>query len=168
MTRELKYVTFSTDMGWIGILISARGLLRTTLPQCSAQEAHQLLGVEDAVWCPHPFEDLVRRFRAYFSGHKVAFPDEIDLSGATAFQRRVWEGTRLIPYGNTASYLWVAEQIEKPNAARAVGQALTRNPLPIIVPCHRVLTSSDKLGSYSGGVETKRRLLDLEAAVTIE
>jgi len=64
----------------------------------------------------------MERFRAYFAGHRIDFPDELDLSGATPFQRRVWEVTRLIPYGDTRSYLWVAEQIKQPGAARAVGQ----------------------------------------------
>ena len=167
MTGELRYITFNTDMGWIGILSSARGLLRTTLSQPSAQEAHKLLGINYATWSPHLFDDLIQRFRAYFGGRKVAFPDKLDLSGATAFQCRVWEVTRLIPYGSTRSYLWVAEQIEKPRAARAVGQALASNPLPIIVPCHRVLTSSGKVGGYSGGVEMKKRLLWLESSASI-
>ena len=167
MTRELKYVTFDTDMGWIGILSSAIGLLRTTLPQHSAQEAHQLLGVSYATWSPYLFDDLIQRFRTYFSGRKATFPDKLDLSGATAFERQVWEITRHIPYGKTRSYTWVAGQIEKPMAVRAVGQALGRNPLPIIVPCHRVLAKNGKLGGYSGGVEMKKYLLYLETAVNI-
>jgi len=100
----------------------------------------------------------------YFSGHRVTFPDELDLSGATAFQREVWEVTRLILYGETRSYAWVAEQIRKPQAVRAVGQALGRNPLPTIIPCHRVITSDGKLGGFSDGVEMKRHLLGLEAS----
>ncbi len=147
---------------------SAKGLLRTTLPQRSAQEAHQLLddSVNYATWSPRLLEDLTERLRAYFSGHKAAFPDRLDLSGATSFQREVWEITRLIPYGETRSYAWVAEQIKKPKAMRAVGQALARNPLPVIVPCHRVLNIDGKLGGYSGGVEIKRQLLLLEASAS--
>jgi len=131
MTGELKYITFNTDMGWLGILGSAKGLLGTTLPQHSAQEVRQLLGdrVNHAVWSPRLFEDLMERLRIYFSGHEATFPDELDLSRATAFQRKVWEITRLIPYGETRSYSWVAEQ-------------LGRNPLPIIVPCHRVTATN--------------------------
>jgi methylated-DNA-[protein]-cysteine S-methyltransferase len=168
MTRELTYLVFNTDMGWIGVSASARGLWRTTLPQPSAQEARQLLGESRATWSPYLFEDLVQRFRTYFSGHKVAFPDRLDLSRATVFQRQVWEVTRLIPYGNTRSYSWVTEQIRKPGAARAVGQALARNPLPIVVPCHRVIASSGRLSGFSGGLEMKKYLLDLEAAGKIK
>lgn len=170
MTGELKYITFNTDMGWIGILGSAKGLLGTTLPQRSTQEVRQLLGdrVNYAIWSPRLFEDLMERFRIYFGGHKATFPDELDLSRATAFQREVWGITGLIPYGETRSYTWVAEQIKKPGAVRAVGQALGRNPLPIIVPCHRVVNSDGKLGGYNGGVEMKRYLLFLEASASIQ
>ena len=170
MTGELKYITFNTDMGWIGILGSAKGLLGTTLPQRSTQEVRQLLGdrVNCAIWSPRLFEDLMERLRIYFDGHKATFPDELDLSRATAFQREVWGITGLIPYGETRSYTWVAEQIKKPGAVRAVGQALGRNPLPVIVPCHRVVNSDGKLGGYNGGVEMKRYLLFLEASASIQ
>ncbi len=169
MTHELSYVTFSSDAGWIGILGSTEGLLAITLPQRSSEKALQLLGdsADRATRSPSLFEDLMERLRIYFGGREAAFPDELDLSSATPFQRRVWEITRLIPYGETRSYAWVAGQIGKPGAVRAVGQALGRNPLPIIIPCHRVLTSQGELGGYSGGVEMKRRLLFLEAAVSI-
>jgi len=166
MSGELKYITFNTDMGWVGVLGSAKGLLGITLPQRSLQEAGQLLGdgINQASWSPRLFDDLVERLKVYFSGHKTTFPDELDLSGATSFKSEVWETTRLIPYGETRSYLWVAKQIKKPGAARAVGQALGRNPLPVIVPCHRVVASDGRLGGFSGGVEVKKHLLWLEAS----
>ncbi len=169
MTGDLKYITLNTDIGWIGILSSAKGLLGITLPQRSAQEACQLLGdsVNRAICSPHPFDNLMERLKVYFSGHRTTFPDKLDLSRATHFQREVWEITRRIPYGETRSYAWVAEQIKKPRAMRAVGQALSKNPLPIIVPCHRVVASDGKLGGFSSGVEMKRYLLSLEASVSI-
>ncbi len=168
-TKELSYITFSTDMGWVGISGSAKGLLGTTLPQPSVHEVRQLLGdsVSYATWSPHLFDDLMERLRIYFSSHRTAFPDKLDLSRATLFQREVWETTRLIPYGETRSYAWVAEQIKKPRAVRAVGQALGKNPLPIIVPCHRVVASHGKLGGFGGGVEMKRYLLRLEVSAGI-
>ncbi len=168
MSGELRYITFNTSMGWMGVLDSAKGLLRTTLPQRSAQEAHQLLGasVNYATWSPRWFAGLMERLRSYFGGHKAAFPDRLDFSGATSFQREVWEVTRLIPYGETRSYAWVAEQIKRPGAVRAVGQALARNPLPVIVPCHRVLNIDGKLGGYTGGIEMKKQLLFLEASAS--
>lgn len=165
MSQQLNYIIFNTNVGWLGISGSAKGLLSATLPQRSAQEAYQLLDdrANNATLSPHLFDDLIERLRIYFAGHKITFSDKLDLSGATPFQRQVWEITRLIPYGETRSYTWVAEQIKQPGAVRAVGQALSRNPLPIIVPCHRVLTINGKLGGYSGGVEMKRYLLWLEA-----
>lgn len=153
-------------MGWVGIVASARGLIHLTPPQHSPQEARQQLGdsVNYAHWSPLLFADLLARLRTYLSGHQVTFPDELDLSGATPFQRQVWEKTRLIPYGETRSYTWVAEQCAQPGAVRAVGQALGRNPLPIITPCHRVVTAAGKLGGYSGGLEMKKYLLGLEGS----
>ncbi|HJM36537.1 MAG: hypothetical protein CL877_04645 [Dehalococcoidales bacterium] len=106
--------------------------------------------------------DLIKRLNPCFSGVQVAFPDELDLGTATLFQRRVWETTQLIPYGETRSYRWVAEHMGQPTAARAVGQALAKNPLPIIIPCHRVVTNNGKLGGFSGGPKMKRYLLRLE------
>jgi len=169
MTQQLDYIIFNTDMGWLGILSSIKGLLRTTLPQPSVHEVRQLLGnnINYAIWSPHLFKDLMERLKVYFSGHRTTFPDKLDLSRATHFQREVWEITRLIPYGETRSYAWVAEQIKRPKAVRAVGQALSKNLLPIIVPCHRVVASGGKLGGFSGGVEMKRYLLSLEASASI-
>ena len=168
MTGELKYIFFNTDAGWVGALSSEKGLRGFTLPQRSAQEVRQLLGanVGSITRSPHLFQNLVERFKLYFSGHKTAFPDKLDLSGATTFQREVWEATRLIPFGETRSYSWVAEQIGKPRAVRAVGRALGRNPLPVVIPCHRVIASDGGLGGYGGGMGMKKYLLQLEASVS--
>jgi len=166
MDREIKYIISTTKMGWVGVSGSTEGLLCIVLPQRSAQQARRLLGempgcvVQSDSW----FGDLIQRLKTYFNGDKAAFSDELDLSGATPFQRRVWETARLIPYGETRSYAWVARQAGKAEAARAVGQALARNPLPVIIPCHRVIASDGKLGGFSGGVDMKRRLLRLEAS----
>ncbi len=164
MTEKLFYITFRTEMGWVGILASAKGLLATTLPQPSVSEARQLLGrrADKAEWSPHRLADLTERLTSYFNNEKVTFPDELDLSGATPFQGAVWRQTRLIPYGETRSYQWVAEQLKRPKAARAVGQALGRNPLLVIVPCHRVVASGGGLGGFGGGLDMKKRLLRME------
>ena len=148
---------------------STKGLMCVTLPQRSAQEAYRLLddSVSHAVQSPQPFEDIIQRFKTYFRGGRVTFPDVLDLSRATPFQRDVWEATRRIPYGETKSYAWVAAQIGKPAAVRAVGQALGRNPLPLIIPCHRVLASDGNLGGFTGGLDMKRRLLGLESSANV-
>ena len=166
MTHGLSYVIFHTAAGWVGILGSAAGLQRVILPRTSATEVQQHLGdiAGHAVQSSQPYEGLMMRLKDYFNGNRVDFPDKLDLSAATPFQRQVWEKTRLIPYGETRNYSWVAEQVKKPLAARAVGQALGRNPLPIIIPCHRVVAAGGKLGGYSGGLEMKRLLLRQEAS----
>ena len=166
MTHGLSYATFSIDAGWVGALSSTKGLLYLTFPRPSELEARRLLGdrISQAAPSPKLFQGLMERIRAYFNGLKVIFPDELDLTGYTDFQLKVWETTKLIPYGETRSYIWVAQQIGKPKAARAVGQALGRNPIPIIIPCHRVLGSNGSLTGFGGGVDMKRHLLSLETA----
>jgi len=103
----------------------------------------------------------------YVRGARAAFDIEVDLSMLTPFQRRVLEEARRVPRGQTATYGEIAERIGKPKASRAVGQALRRNPVPIVVPCHRVVNADGTLGGYGGklGSERKVRLLQLEGVV---
>jgi len=98
----------------------------------------------------------------YFAGDRVDFDLELAPSG-TPFQRGVWEALLEIPYGETASYGEIARRIGEPEAARAVGLANGRNPISIVVPCHRVVGADGSLTGYAGGIERKRFLLDLEA-----
>jgi methylated-DNA-[protein]-cysteine S-methyltransferase len=170
MIQGLSYVIFTVEVGWMGIIGSKEGLLRTTLPLLSEKDVYRRLenSLEGAKVSQSSFEYLIKRFRAYFSGEKVEFPDKLDLSSATDFQLEVWQATRSIPFGETRSYTWIARQIGKPKAVRAVGQALGKNPLPVIVPCHRVLASNGGMGGFSGGIETKRFLLSLEGAFVSE
>ena len=97
----------------------------------------------------------------YFLGNRRDFEMPLLIYGSD-FQASVWRTLRDIPYGETRSYAWVAEQINKPDAARAVGNAIGDNPVPIVVPCHRVIKSDGSLGGYSAGVEKKRWLLEHE------
>jgi methylated-DNA-[protein]-cysteine S-methyltransferase len=166
MTQELFYAVFDTAAGWVGLLGSTAGLRRITLPQGSEREAIHLLGesLDSAVASPKRFNDIIERLRAYFDGNRVDFPDRLEFTTATPFQREVWQAARLIPYGETRSYAWLAGKIGKPKAARAVGQALGKNPLPVIVPCHRVLAAGGGIGGFSGGIKVKKYLLSLEGA----
>lgn len=159
------YTVFDTAAGWVGVLGSKTGLRLATLPQGSKEVAHGLLGdrAKGAETAPRYFNDLIERYRAYFTGHRVDFGFELDFTGATAFQRAVWRATCLIPYGETRSYQWVAARAGNAGAARAAGQALGKNPLPVIVPCHRVLAGDGSLGGFGGGLEMKKYLLHLEA-----
>jgi O-6-methylguanine DNA methyltransferase len=163
-SSKVFYTIFNTADGWVGIIGSKTGLRRATLPQRSEGAARGLLGdtLKDAIPEPGRFKDLIESYRAYFSGSRVDFPFELDFDGATLFQQKVWRAARLIPYGETRSYKWVAAQVGSAGAARAVGQALGRNPLPVIIPCHRVLSHDGSTGGYSRGLEMKRWLLKLE------
>lgn len=110
--------------------------------------------------------EAVGQVQAYLNGRRTAFDLPLDLQMTGEFQRQVLLAALKIPRGSVATYGQIADRIGRPRAARAVGQALGRNPLPIIIPCHRVLASDGSLGGYSGrdGVKTKARLLDLEGA----
>ena len=164
MAGEYRFFIFGTELGYVGILGSDAGLRRTTLPQFSERDAADRLSTSEfsASSSEYFFGDLIERMREYFRGSPVDFPDELDFSGATSFQSAVWRATSSIPYGETKSYSWVAEKIGRPGGSRAVGQALHHNPLPIIVPCHRVVGSDGKLVGFGGGINLKRRLLELE------
>lgn len=105
---------------------------------------------------------LARQLCRYFEGECVSFRVPLDLSGGTEFQRKVWRALQTIPYGQTRSYAWVAKKIGQPGAVRAVGAACGANPVPVMVPCHRVLRSDGSLGGFSAGLGWKKRLLALE------
>ena len=157
------HFAFRTRAGWLAVAGSARGLKAVTLPQQTRQRALDMLPDSGTAVCSPRFEDLAGRITGYFDGHRQDFDDALDLTAATPFQRRVWLAARLIPYGETRSYRQLAISIGQPGAVRAVGQALARNPLAIIVPCHRVLKTGGGLGGFAGGLEMKRYLLSLEA-----
>lgn len=114
-----------------------------------AQDASPLLDAAEA------------QLREYFAGARRTFDLPLAPHG-TAFQRRVWAALRTIPYGETRTYGELAAAIDSPNASRAVGMANHRNPIPIIIPCHRVIGANGTLTGYAGGLEIKRRLLALE------
>jgi methylated-DNA-[protein]-cysteine S-methyltransferase len=117
-----------------------------------------------SAWRPAPagaFTDVVEQLDAYFAGELTEFDVELDMPG-TDFQQRVWSALRAIPYGETRTYGEIAAQIGAPGASRAVGLANGRNPISIIVPCHRVVGSTGGLTGYGGGLHRKRILLALE------
>ncbi|KGI69267.1 methylated-DNA--[protein]-cysteine S-methyltransferase [Mycolicibacterium rufum] len=107
------------------------------------------------------FADAVTQLEEYFRGERLDFDLELDMVG-TAFQRRVWEALRTIPYGETRSYGEIAAQIGSPGASRAVGLANGHNPIGIIVPCHRVIGANGSLTGYGGGLDRKKLLLGME------
>ncbi len=139
-------------------------------------DGHALIGVEmlDDPKAPlaaddrRETDDLLEQARAeldeYFAGARQAFDVPLTPTG-TEFQRRVWHALTTIPYGTTISYRALAERIGQPTATRAVGLANGRNPIAIVIPCHRVIGADGSLTGYGGGLERKRSLLDLEARV---
>lgn len=111
-----------------------------------------------------PFTEPIRQLRAYFAGHIQEF-DLALVPDGTPFQKSVWGALQEIPYGQTRSYADIARRIGRPRAVRAVGAANGRNPLPIVIPCHRVVGKDGDLTGFGGGLETKRHLLQLEGAL---
>ena len=147
----------------VGVLTLAGGedgsLTNLSMEEQSHPPADMDMWVDD----PRAFQDAADQLEAYFSGELTTFDVPLLLAGSP-FQLRVWEGLRTIPYGETCSYGELAEEIGKPGAARAVGLANGRNPISIIVPCHRVIGADGSLTGYGGGLWRKKTLLDLERA----
>lgn len=108
--------------------------------------------------------ETIKQLKEYKDGQRQFFDIPLDISTGTPFQQKVWQALRQIPYGQTISYAQLAKQVDSPKGFRAVAQANGRNPLSLIIPCHRVIASDGKLGGYTGGVEIKQTLLDIEQA----
>lgn len=163
----LTLILFNTIRGHIGLLGSEKGLKRVILPRQTPENIINIASVDHIFSCDNNstcLGDLPLRMGLYFKGKRVEFNDRIDLEGATEYQRKIWETARQIPYGTTISYSQLAQMAGNYKSARAAGNALARNPVPIVVPCHRVIASHNKLGGFSGGLELKKFLLELESA----
>jgi methylated-DNA-[protein]-cysteine S-methyltransferase len=126
------------------------------------QDGRHALAIENH-WLLDPafFKTLKTQLNAYFAGESKVFDVPLRPTG-TPFQLKVWAALQEIPYGRTVSYGWIAKRIGRPNAVRAVGGANGRNPISIIIPCHRVIGSNGTLTGYGGGLDVKQRLLRLE------
>ena len=168
----LAYDIIETPIGWIGMLASDSGLTQTTLPRPSPLESLTLLGTRDlgASHQPRRFYRLKKLLSSYFSGSRISFDQEqISLDRLTGFRQTTLSACREIPYGETRTYGWLAARVGKANASRAAGQCMARNPLPIIIPCHRVIATDGSLRGFGRGtslLNIKRYLLDLESSTT--
>jgi methylated-DNA-[protein]-cysteine S-methyltransferase len=144
---ELKLV--ASDKGLVAVLWQNDNPLRVRLSEPVPSERHPVL------------VETERQLAEYFAGKRKTFSIALDMRG-TRFQKEVWEALLAIPFGETRSYGQLARQLGNPSATRAVGAANGRNPISIIVPCHRVIGSNGKLTGFAGGIDVKARLLGLE------
>ncbi|MBN2336228.1 methylated-DNA--[protein]-cysteine S-methyltransferase [Candidatus Bathyarchaeota archaeon] len=150
-------------MGAIWSAVGSKGLIRLNLP-CAEKtfldELDRQIDTEPE-YRPGKLDELSLWLRDYFKGDKQSYSEPFDQRG-TKFQKRVWKEIIKIPYGRLTSYGLIAKSIGKPNASRAVGNAVGQNPLSIVIPCHRVVWSNGGIGGFGGGLERKRFLLNVE------
>lgn len=165
----IAYRIVETQWGYCAFVAGDQGLVATFLPDGSRAAIRQLVrqrcreSQENAGLLPK----LAEAFRAHFEGQPTRFNVRLDLGEVSGFRRRVLQACRRIPWGRTATYADLARTAGSPNASRAAGSAMAHNPLPLIIPCHRVVRSDGSLGGFSSpqGVQLKRRLLRLEGAL---
>ncbi len=153
------YKIMPSPVGALKLVASARGLAAVLWENDDPKRVRLTPLVEDAA---HPvLLESERQLQEYFAGQRQVFTLPFDPAG-TAFQKDVWQALSTIPFGETRSYEQIARQIGRPKAVRAVGAANGRNPLSIVVPCHRVIGANGKLTGFAGGLQTKAFLLGLE------
>lgn len=166
-TKPNSCRVFKTKWGWFGLLAGDNGLVRTCLPLENKDQVSRYLlaGIEGAVEDESAFISIENAIMDYYDGKKADFTAvEVDLRAFTPFQRSVLSALQSVTYGNQVTYGQLAGAVGSPKAARAIGGCMAKNPLPLIVPCHRVTGASGQMTGFSGpgGIETKRRMLQLE------
>jgi len=159
---------FPSSWGWLGLAVSERRLAGVILPQPNEQTAWERLHAEHPGGTRvdgDPWPEVRTKLLKYLEGDLPDFSDvPLDLPDSPPFWRKVWEACARIPYGETRSYAELAAEAGSPRASRAVGGAMAANPIPIIVPCHRVVGSNGSLVGFGGGLPQKKRMLEMEAA----
>ena len=163
----VHYTSLAAPIGRVLVAVGDAGLVRVGFRQSEAAfvaELERQLGVR-AVRSTSQTAAVVAQLRAYFAGRRRRFEVPVDLSHVTPFVRRVLTATMQVPAGNLVSYGDIARRIGQPKGSRAVGQALGRNPIPIVIPCHRVIAAGGRIGGYTGGLAIKRRLLRIEGVL---
>jgi methylated-DNA-[protein]-cysteine S-methyltransferase len=162
-----RFHIFPTAIGSCGVAWSEEGLTRLQLPERDDAALLQRMATADA-WAgapPSPVGKAIAELERYFRGEETNFSTlRLDLQASSAFHKAVYAATRSIRWGGVATYGEIARMIGSPGAARAVGHALSRNPIAVIIPCHRILAAGGKIGGFSahGGAEAKARLLEIE------
>ncbi len=162
--RTVFFTTYRSPLGKLGLAATSRGLFRIAPIRGSEMSFLMDLPLRrfDLVRSEKQFAPLKRQLDRYFKGQPVRFRFSADLSQGTPFQRKVWGQLSALLPGQLVTYGRLAREIGHPKASRAVGQAVGANPLPIIIPCHRVIASDGSLGGFAWGVGQKKKLLELE------
>ncbi len=166
---DISYAPVDSPFGTLYAATTKRGLVRVAFPEESVESVLERLarGLSPRiVEAPATLDTVKRELDEYFAGRRHTFDLALDWALIAPFGRRVLRMTAAIPYGGVLSYAEVAAEAGSPRGARAAGNALGANPIPIVIPCHRVLRSGGALGGYGGGLERKRFLLKLEGALT--
>jgi methylated-DNA-[protein]-cysteine S-methyltransferase len=164
---DVAYRTVDTPVGTLLLAATEQGLIRVAYPNAGHEAALAQLAAlvsPRILNAPGRLDPVARQLDEYFSRQRTTFDVPLDLRLARGFRRGVLAHLREIPYGTTESYAQVATAAGSPRAVRAVGTACATNPVPIVVPCHRVVRSDGSFGGYAGGPGAKRALLHLEAA----
>ncbi len=166
---DIGYGPVNSPFGTLHGAVTRRGLVRLAFPEEDPETMLELLAARVSpriVRAPRLLEPVERELDEYFAGRRRGFDLTLDWTLIGPFGRRVLQKTAAIPYGGYLSYGEVAAEAGSPRGARAAGNALGSNPIPIVIPCHRVLRSQGALGGYGGGLDRKRFLLELEGALT--
>jgi methylated-DNA-[protein]-cysteine S-methyltransferase len=165
---DVAYAETDSPVGRLLLATTPRGLVRVSFPiEPPEKVLEELAGSVSPriLESPTKLDQARRELESYFEGRLIDFDLPLDWQLTHGFYRKVLRATARIPYGQTRSYKQMAKRAGSPRAVRAAGSALGSNPLPIIVPCHRVLRTGGALGGYGGGLETKQALLELEGAL---
>lgn len=166
--KPIYYTIFNTEWGYFGLAATEEGLIRTHLPGPNLEniKAGLLKNLPIARYNQWLFNPVQQRIIAYFKGARVNFFTNVPLilDGFSPFTQRVLSACRKVQFGQTISYSQLAKKLRRPTGSQAVASALAQNPLPLIIPCHRIISSDGKIGGFSapGGIKLKKRLLQFE------
>ena len=163
---KVKLASYKSPIGELAFAFTEEGIIASSLKGKAVLKAllanKGIRTVKEARELPF---NLREQLDTYFSGQPIEFMVPLWFAWGTPFQKAVWEAIRAIPYGQTRSYSWLARQVGRPRAFRAVGQAVKANPIPLLVPCHRVVRADGSIGGFTPGLEIKIWLLRLEGAL---
>ena len=162
-----RFAVFESSLGNIVLVSKNRRLIELDIRNDDRYKIGKslLVAYPESVESPESFYKIRSLLDRYLQGERTEFDVDVDISHLPVFTQKVLEVVRKIAYGDVRSYGWISKQVGYSNAARAVGQAVGRNPIPIIIPCHRVIQSDGSLGGFSMGLHIKERLLALEGTL---